>query len=125
MRKRRPHNAGAALSCNGVLWDVLPADALGDGGAVALEVPVEPAGHGSFRRNAWKKAVSAPLSRMAASSRRLRSALLSCAEGWGVSFRAMPLAEGMGSMWLTAPMTLPVMRPLERARKPEKKAMER
>ena len=111
------------MSCNGVLWDVLPADALGDGGRIALEVPVEPAGHGSFRRNGLEK--GGDLLRCLRDGRRLRSALLSCAEGWGVSFRAMPLAEGMGSMWLTAPMTLPVMRPLERARKPEKKAMER
>ena len=111
----------------GVLWDVLPADALGEWGRIALEVPVEPSGaRGASAEMAWKKAViCSAVSGMAASSRRLRSALLSCAEGWGVSFRAMPLAEGMGSMWLTAPMTLPVMRPLERARKPEKKAMER
>ena len=106
------------MSCQRMRW--------GMGGGLPLKSRSNQRGTGVSAEMAWKKAViCSAVSGMAASSRRLRSALLSCAEGWGVSFRAMPLAEGMGSMWLTAPMTLPVMRPLERARKPEKKAMER
>lgn len=116
---------GRRLSCNGVLWDVLPADALGDGGRIALEVPVEPAGHGSFRRNGLEKGgvCSAVSDGRLQQTVEIGVALLR--RGVGRLLQAMPLAEGMGSMWLTAPMTLPVMRPLERARKPEKKAMER